>query len=150
MVSVVKSHLGRHKHKVTMASEQPIANEGIAKAVAEAARAAIQVMAAAMAERPQSVAGPKIIAPAMKQPTLNWEAYDKYSKLKTFRLEVNNILTTYNTPQTEQLAMVKNWLGRKDLQFIESLTNAEKDTCSTFKDLFKILTNKFRPQLPMK
>ena len=42
--------------------------------------------------------------------------------------------------------MVKNWLGRKGLQFIDSLTNAEKDTCSTLEGLFKILTNKFRPQ----
>ena len=33
--------------------------------------------------------------------------------LKTFRLEVNNILTMYNTPQTEQLAMVKNWLTER-------------------------------------
>ena len=79
----------------------------IAKAVAEVTRAAIQAMVAAMAERPQSVAGPKIDRPAMKQSTFNWEADDKYRKLKTFRLEVNNILMTYNTPQTEQLAMVK-------------------------------------------
>ena len=89
-----------------MASEQTIATEAIAKAVAEVTRAAIQAMAAAMAERPQSVAGPKIGRPAMKQPTFNLEAEDKYSKLKTFRLQVNNVLTTYNTPQTEQLAMI--------------------------------------------
>ena len=79
----------------------------------------------------------------MKQPSFNWEAGDKYSELKTFRFEVNNILTTYNTPQREQLVMVKNWLDRKDLQFIESLTEAEKDRCSTLEGLFKILTNKF-------
>ena len=42
--------------------------------------------------------------------------------------------------------MVKKWLGRKGLQFIESLTKAEKDTCSTLEGLFKILTNKFRPK----
>ena len=52
----------------------------------------------------------------------------------------------YNTPQTEQLAMVKNWLGRKCLQFIESLPNAEKGTCSTLEGILKILTNMFRPQ----
>ena len=55
----------------------------------------------------------------MKQLSFNWEADDKYSKLKAFRLEVNNILTMYNT-QTEQLAIIKNWLGRKNMQFIES------------------------------
>ena len=54
-----------------MASEQAIANETMAKAVAEATRAAIQAMAASIAERPQSVIGPKIGRPAMKQPNLN-------------------------------------------------------------------------------
>ena len=90
-----------------MASEQVIVSEAIAKAVAKATRAGIHAMAVAAAERPQTVAGPKIGRPAMKQPTFNWEAEDKYSKLKTFRLEVNNILMTYSTPQADQLAMVK-------------------------------------------
>ena len=57
-----------------MASEQVIANEAIAKAVAEATTATIKVMAAAVAERPQSVAGDKISGPTMKQPSFNWEA----------------------------------------------------------------------------
>ena len=74
-----------------MANEQVIANEAITKAVAEVTTAAIQAMAAAMAERPQSVAGPKIARPTMKQPSFNWEAHNKYSKLKTFRLDISNI-----------------------------------------------------------
>ena len=82
-------------------------NETMAKAVAEAMTAAIQNMAATTAERPQSMAGPKIGGPAMKQPIFKRETKDKYSKLKTFRLEVNNMLSTYNTPQTEQLAIVR-------------------------------------------
>ena len=65
-----------------MAIEQVIANEAIVKAMAEATKAAIQAMAAAVAERPQSMTGPKIGGPAMKQPTFNWEADDKYSKPK--------------------------------------------------------------------
>ena len=104
-----------------MASEQVIANKAIAMTVAEATSAATQAMAAATGEGPQCAAGPKIGRPAMKQLSFNWEADDKYNKLKTLRLEVNNILTMYNTPQTEQLAIVKNWFGRKGLQFIESL-----------------------------
>ena len=112
-----------------MASEQVIANEAIPEAVAEATRAAVQAMAAAMAERPQCIAGPTMGRPAMKQPSFNLEVDSKNSELKTFRLEINNILTTYNTPQVEQLALVKNWLGRKGLQFIESLTEGEKDRC---------------------
>ena len=92
-----------------MARKQAIANEAIAKAVAEPSRAVMQAMIPATAEKPQSVTGPKIGQPAMKKPSFNWQADDKYSEIKTFRLEVNNILTMYNTPQAEQLAMVKNW-----------------------------------------
>ena len=84
-----------------MTSEQVITNEAIAKEVAEATRAAIQVMAAAVAERPQSIAGPKLGGPAMKQTSFNWEADNKYNELKAFRLEVNNILTMYDIPQAE-------------------------------------------------
>ena len=49
-----------------MASEQALANKVTAKAVAKMTRAAIQAMAAAMTERPQSTVGPKIGGPAMK------------------------------------------------------------------------------------
>ena len=95
MVSGVKSHFGRHKKiKVKMPGEQILISEVISKAVAEATGAAIQAMAVATAERPQSMAGPKIGKPAMKQATFSQEAEDKYNKLKTFKLEVNNILTT--------------------------------------------------------
>ena len=59
-----------------MANKQAIPNDAITKAVAETTRAAIQAMAAAMAERPH-VWQAKIGRPAMKQPTFNWEADDK-------------------------------------------------------------------------
>ena len=95
-----------------MASEQSTMTEAIAKAVAEVTRVAIQAMAATPVDRPLTMAGPKIGRLSMKQPTFNWEIKDKYSELKTFKLEVNNILSTHNSPQAEQLGMVKNWLGR--------------------------------------
>ena len=109
-----------------MASEQITLSEIITKAVAEATRVAIQVMAATPAERPQSMAGLMIDGPTMKQPTFNLEMEDKYTELRTFRLQVNNILSMYNTTQGEKL--VKNWLGRKGLQFLEMLMNEEKKT----------------------
>ena len=56
-----------------MASEQAIANEAIANAVAEVTKAAIQAMAAAAAERPQRVGKPNIGGPAIKQLSFNWE-----------------------------------------------------------------------------
>ena len=61
-------------------------------------------------------------------------------------MEVNNILSTYNTLQTDKLALVKNWLGRKGLQYLETLRNAEKETCKTLESLFEILSNKFETQ----
>ena len=66
------------------------------------------------------ISGPKIGGLTMRQPTFDWNAEDKYSELKTFRLEVNNFLSRYNTPQTDKLAVVKNWLGRKGLQYLEN------------------------------
>ena len=42
--------------------------------------------------------------------------------------------------------MVKNWLGRKGLQFLETLTNTEKVTCNPLEGLLNTLTSKFKPQ----
>ena len=92
------------------------------------------------------MAGPKMDRPAMKQPTFNWEVDNKCNEFETFRLEGNNVLSTYNASQTEQLAIVKNWLGRKGLPFLESLRNEEKVMCSMLEGLCKTLTNKFRLQ----
>ena len=82
----------------------------------------------------------------MKQRTFDWDTENKYGELKTFRLEVNKILSTYNTLQTDKLALVKNWLGRKGLQYLKTLTTTEKETCKTLEGLFDTLTNKFKPQ----
>ena len=120
--------------------------EAITRAVAEATRVALQTMAEAQVERTENAAGPKLGSPTMKQPTFNWEAPDKYSELKTFRLEVNNVLSTYNIPEAEKLAVVKNWLGRKGLHYLETLTMAEREMCNTVEGLFEMLANKFKPQ----
>ena len=72
------------------------------------------------------MAGPKIGSPTLKQPMFDLDTEDKYSELKTLRLDVINVLSTYNTSQADKLALVKNWLGRKGLQYLETLTNTEK------------------------
>ena len=128
-----------------MVSEQ-IMSEAIIRAVPEATRIVIQTMAEAWMESTHDGSGPKVGGPTMKQPMFNWNAQDKYSELKTFRLEVNNILSTYNTQQADKLAQVKNWLGRKGLQYLETLTNAEKETCNTLEGIFQTLSKKFKPQ----
>ena len=66
-----------------MESYQAIGNKAIPKAVTEVMKAVIQATAATTAKRPQSMVRPKIGRPAMKQPGINMEADDKYSKLKT-------------------------------------------------------------------
>ena len=42
--------------------------------------------------------------------------------------------------------MVKNWLGRKGLHYLESLTEGEKQWCGTLQGLIDTLAGKFRPQ----
>ena len=123
MVSGVKNFSKEVKEsqnkKEVMTSDQ-IMSKAITRAVAEANRIAIQTMVDAQAETAHSRSGSKVGGPTMKQPTFNWNAQDKYSELKTFRLEVNNILSTYNTQQADKLVLVQNWLGRKGLQYLET------------------------------
>ena len=90
-----------------MATEQ-IMSKAITKAVAETTRVAIQAMAEAQMEQMHDMAELKIGGPTMKQPTFDWDTENKYSELKSFRLEANNVLSTYNTLQTDKLALVKN------------------------------------------
>ena len=92
-----------------MASEQ-VMNKAITRAIAEATRVVIQTMVEAWVERMHDISRTKIGSPTMKQLTFDWNAEDKHSELKTFRIEVNNVLSMYNTPQTDKLAVVKNWL----------------------------------------
>ena len=69
-----------------MASEH-IMNKTITRAVGEVTKVAVQTMAEAQVEKMHDISGPKIGSPTLKQPTFYWNAEDKYSKLKTFRLE---------------------------------------------------------------
>ena len=104
-------------------------------------------MVEAWAGRTHDTAGPKLGIPTRKQPTFIWDTQDKYNKLKTFRLEVNNVLSLSNNQGADKLAVVKNWLGRKGLQYLETLTTAEKETCNTLEDLFETLSNKFKTSI---
>ena len=53
---------------------EQIMSEAITKAVAEATRIVIQMMAEMQAQRTPNVAGPKLGGSTLKQPTFNWEA----------------------------------------------------------------------------
>ena len=112
----------------------------------EATRIVIQTMAKMQAQRVPNAAGPKLGSPTLKQPNFNWEAPDKYTEWKAFILEVRNVLSTYNANEADKIAMVKNWLGRKGLHYIETLTENEKEACSTLEGLVNMLAGKFKLQ----
>ena len=128
-----------------MAREQITMSGTIAKAVAEATRVANPSHGSHRCRKTTKHDRTQDRWTAMKQPTFNWEMEDKYSKLKTFWLEVNNIVSTYNTLKAEQLQIVKNWLGRRGLQFLEMLTKKKKTTSGTLEGLFETLSSKFKP-----
>ena len=50
------------------------------------------------------------------------------------------------TQERDKIAIVKNWLGRKGLHYIESITEAEKQACNNLQGLFDTLSTKFWPQ----
>ena len=90
-----------------MASE-PVMSEAITRVVAKTTRVVLQTMAEAQEQRTLNALGPKLGSPALKQPSFNWKAPDKYTELKTFKLEVNSVLSTYSMPEAEKLVVVKN------------------------------------------
>ena len=134
-----------HKSDKQKMAEQ-IMSKAIAKAVAEATRIVIQTMAEIQAQNIPNTAGPKLGSPTLKQLTFNWEAQDKYMEWKAFSLEVRNVLSTYNTQEPDKIAMVKKWLGRKGLHYIEKIMASKKEACKMLEGLFDILATIFKPQ----
>ena len=57
-------------------------SEVITRAMVEATRVVLQMMAEAQAQRTQNATGPKLGGPTLKQPTFNWKAPDRYTELK--------------------------------------------------------------------
>ena len=67
-----------------------------------------------------------------------------YTKWRAFILEVRNVLSAYNAQEADKIAMVKNWLGRKGFHYIETLTENQKEACSTLEGLVNTLAAKFK------
>ena len=59
-------------------------SEAITRAIAEATRVALQMMAEAQAQKTQNATGPKLGSPTLKQPAFDLVGPDKYTELKTF------------------------------------------------------------------
>ena len=80
--------------------------------------------------------------------TFNWKAPDWYVELLNLEIKVANLLQmqAYDLNNEKKVSIIKNWLGREELQFIQTPTNAEKDTCKSATGLFNVLKEKFRLQ----
>ena len=72
--------------------------------------------------------------------TFNWKAYDKYKKLLNFEFEVKNILRTksYDIQGGERVPVIMNWLGGKELHFMQSLPDNQQGICKSSACLFSI------------
>ena len=57
-----------------------------------------------------------------------------------------NILQIHNKCCADRVSVIKNWLGRQSLQFLETLTQAEQEASRNIEGLFEILSNKFKLQ----
>ena len=47
--------------------------------------------------------------------------------------------------EKEEVPIIKNWVGREGLKFIQNSMNIEKETCKTVMGLFPMLADKFKP-----
>ena len=64
----------------------------------------------------------------------------------TFDMEVLNILETkaYKLAGEEKVQVIKNWLGRKGLQFIKTFTDEGNENARLQKGVFSVLSHEFR------
>ena len=99
-------------------------------------------MAMASAEnnyRAQNVE-PKLDRPIMRQLIFDWSS----TEIRNFRMEVLNVFQNSKIGQAERVPNHKNWLGREGLQILETLGQAEQDTCNEEKHLLKTLSSKYK------
>ena len=87
--------------------------------------------------------------PALKPAFFNWDAQNKYVELLSFEMEVTKILwmKTYKVIAEEKVPIIKNCLGREVLQLIKTFKYAETETWRTARELFTMLSEKFKPCL---
>ena len=50
----------------------------------------------------------------------------------------------YSMPEAEKLVVVKNWLWRKGLYYLETLMPAEKEACNRLDSLFDMLCHQIQ------
>ena len=74
--------------------------------------------------------------PMMSQPVFNLKVPNRYVKLLSFEMEAANVLQTevYDISEERKVPILKNWLGREGIQFIQTLTQTEKGHAKAQKD----------------
>ena len=107
--SLKKATSKKIQKKSKMVPEQDTIMQAIARAANGAARVVVQAMAIVRTDRNDRMqnAVPKIGRAIMRKCTFNGEEEDKYSELKNFIQEVNNIFESYNTVQAVEIAITK-------------------------------------------
>ena len=83
----------------------------------------------------------------LRQLTFNWKLQEKYNELNTLKIEVRNtfLMKNYNTEETERALIIMNWLCNKELRFVQTLTDSEKEKCMTSSRISKVLNDKLKP-----
>ena len=83
--------------------------------------------------------------PYLRQCIFNWNTKDKYIELKNVEMEVINIfLTEHCEINYTEAPIIRNWLGREELQFIQTLMTYKQEACEIIKGLFGTLSKKFK------
>ena len=83
---------------------------------------------------------PRQSSPMISQPAFIWKVPVRYVELLNFKMEVANVFQakTYDLSQEGKLPIIKNWLDGEGLQFILTLTNAEKEACKSTTGMFDV------------
>ena len=89
-------------------------------------QAALEVMKAVVPSTSMRGSGP-----ALKQPTFNWKAQDKYNKVLDFEMRVNVLFRTksFNICNSGRVPVIINWLGCEGIQFRQTLLGDEQEVC---------------------
>ena len=63
-------------------------------------------------------------------------------------MEVSNIFMTknYDINEVEKVPIIKNCLGRESLKFIQTLTEADEQSCQTITGLLKVLDGQIQAE----
>ena len=85
---------------------------------------------------------------ALKQPTFNWKAENKYHELWNFKIEVKVFLMTNscNIQYNEKVPIIFIWLGREGLQFMQVLYDEKQERFKTSMGLFEVLSEEIKSQ----